>query len=222
MLNRRRPRGLSIVELMVGVAVGMLVVGGALSLFARNVSGSRQLLLEARLNQDLRAAMDLVTRDLRRAGYWGNAIQGTLAAGASASAPQNPYAAVDTSTTNQVTYEFSQATENDAVDDTERFGFRLNGGALEMQSSNGNWTSITDPSTITIDSFAITPTVTTLPLGYLCPKTCGAGTPNCPTVSVRSIALLVQGTSVKDSSIVRTLRSTVRLRNDSLAGSCPA
>ncbi|MBI5258736.1 MAG: prepilin-type N-terminal cleavage/methylation domain-containing protein [Burkholderiales bacterium] len=214
-------RGLSLVELMVGVTVGMVVAGGALTLFARNLGGSRQLLLETRLNQDLRAAADLVTRDLRRAGYWGNAILGTKAIGATAVTAQNPYRTVATPSGSEIAYEFSQGTENDTLDAGENFGFRLDNGALQMQSTTGTWTSLTDNTAVTITAFAITPTVTTLDLGYLCPKACGAGTPNCPTVTVRSYAVLLRGQSVKDSSVVRSLRSNVRLRNDALAGQCP-
>lgn len=215
-------RGLSIVEMLVGVAVGMVVLGGALTLFARNLGGSRQLLLETRLNQDLRAAADLVTRDLRRAGYWGNAIQGTLAIGTSAVTAQNPYRSVTTPSGSEIAYEFSQGTENDLLDTGETFGFRLNNGALQMQSAAGTWTSLTDNTAVNITGFTITPTVTTLSLGYLCPKTCGAGTPNCPTVAVRSYAVTLQGQSVKDANVVRSLRSVVRVRNDELAGQCPA
>ena len=62
-------RGLSIVELMVGIAVGMFLVAGAVTMFVGNLTSSRQLLVEARVNQDLRATVDLISRDLRRAGY---------------------------------------------------------------------------------------------------------------------------------------------------------
>ena len=78
--SRRQPtgrqRGLSLVEMMVGLTVGLFITGAAL-LAAVNATGeNRRLMLEARLLQDLRATMDLVTRSLRRAGYWGNAQAG--------------------------------------------------------------------------------------------------------------------------------------------------
>ena len=76
MLNTRRhrgQRGLSIVELLIGLAIGLFIVGGAIKLFVDNLTNNRRLLLETRVNQDLRAAADLIARDLRRAGYWRNA-----------------------------------------------------------------------------------------------------------------------------------------------------
>ena len=79
-------RGLSIIELMVGLTLGMVVVIGGISLFVSNATTSRQLNLETRVNQDLRAAVDLIARDLRRAGYWGESLRGTVAT----SAPTRP------------------------------------------------------------------------------------------------------------------------------------
>ena len=55
---------------MIGLALGLFVVGGGLLMLAGFTDENRRLLLETRLNQDLRAASDVVTRDLRRAGYW--------------------------------------------------------------------------------------------------------------------------------------------------------
>ena len=65
---RRAQRGLSLVELMVGVAVGLFVVAGASFVVATQLGDNRRLLLETQIQQDLRATMDIITRELRRAG----------------------------------------------------------------------------------------------------------------------------------------------------------
>jgi prepilin peptidase dependent protein B len=215
------PRGLSLIELLVGVAVSLIVVGGAIGLFVNNLVSSRQLLAETRLNQDLRATVDLLTRDLRRAGYWGNAISGTQAIGAGAATTQNPYSTVTPVSASEISYGFSRGAENNALDANEQFGLRLSNGAIQMQSGSGAWVDLTDTRSITITGFTITPTTTTLPLGHLCPKVCAVGAPNCPTVTVRNYAVLVQGQSVNDPSLQRSLRSDLRVRNDRLAGACP-
>ena len=218
-------RGLSVVELMVGVAVGMLVVAGALSLSARNLANSHRLLAETRFNQDLRAAVDLITRDLRRAAYWGDAISGTQAIGATATTAQNPYATITASSSNGFSYRFSRdATENNALDGNEQFGFRVQNGALQMQRDADGWRDVTDTGILVIaaEGLVITPAVTVLPLGHLCPRTCAAGTPNCPTATVRSYAVTLTAMSAVDPTVSRSLQTTVRLRNDQLAGRCPA
>lgn len=227
MLNAGRPRararGFSIVELLVGVAIGLIVTSSTVVLSSRSMASSRQLLAEIRVNQDLRAVADLVTRDLRRAGYWGNAILGTQTTATGSVAASNPYAAVSTGVAGAVTYAFTRdATENNALDGSEQFGFRLQSGRVEMQTAQGAWQAVTDPDVLTITAFTITPAMTTLALGHLCPTTCAPGAPNCPTVTVRRIDLLLRGQSVRDAALTRELRSSVRLRNDEFAGACPA
>ena len=222
---RRGPvvRGLSLVELMVGLVVSMIVVGGAISMMVRMQTTTWRLLYETRLNQDLRAAADVVARDLRRGAFWGNAIQGTLAVGAGSSVAQNPYAGLGNSSTDGVSYRFSRdVTENNLLDDAERFGFRLQGGVLQMQTSRDVWQDLTDDKNLRVTALTITPTLTSLPLGSICSKPCAAGTPNCPVSTVRSLAVTLTGQSVRDSAMVRSTNLTVRLRNDESAGRCPA
>jgi type IV pilus assembly protein PilW len=225
-LHRGGPaaRGLSIMELLIGIAVGMIVISGAAMLFARNLSGSKLLLAESRLNEDLRNAADLLTRDLRRAGYWGNAIKGTQAIGAGAITTANPYSD-STASAQQVDYRFSREVdvpENDALDpSSEQFGFRLHDKAIQMQVGTDNWSDITDKTSVEITTFTVTPTVTSVSLGDACPNACLPGQPNCPTATVRSYAVLLHGVSVRDSGLQRTLRSTVRVRNDQVSGTCP-
>ena len=91
--SRRRQRGLSLVELMTGTALGLFIASGAISLFAGQLGSARRLMLEARVQQDLRSAADLMTRELRRSGYWGAAESGVWHGGAVAVAT-NPYTAV--------------------------------------------------------------------------------------------------------------------------------
>jgi type IV pilus assembly protein PilW len=216
----RRQRGLSIVELLIGAAVGMVVVGGAAMLTAKNLYGSRLMMAEARLNEDLRNAADLLTRDLRRATYWGNAVSGTIAVGGTSATPRNPYSAASAPSSQEVSYGFSR--EASADDDAEeKFGFRLNDDAVQM-NNGGTWVDITDKTSVRITKFSISPTESTISLGQYCATVCTAGSANCPQMVVRTYAMLLEGTSVRDSDIKRSLRSSVRVRNDSVSGNCPA
>ncbi|MEJ6000289.1 PilW family protein [Paucibacter soli] len=232
--QRARPeRGISLVELMIGLAVGLMVTAGAISLFATNVSQSRRVVANARVEQDLRNIADLITRDLRRAGYWGNAIKGTLAVGAGAAAASNPYASVapaSSATDGQIVYSFSRDADNasdalkDAKSDAEIFGFRRNSedGTVEMQTGKDTWKKLNDPNYTTITALSLSDaSPASIPLGYRCPTNCAAGTPNCPEVKVRRYDLVLTGRSVLDSTVVRTLRTSVRLRNDQMSGQCP-
>src|SRR5512144_2858741 len=87
--TRPNQRGTTIVEMMVGLAVGLFVVLAGAGMLATFTNADRRMLLETRLLQDLRAASDVITRDIRRAGYWANASTGVwVGPGAP---PQNPY-----------------------------------------------------------------------------------------------------------------------------------
>lgn len=70
MLSRSpNQRGVTLVELLVGIAVGMLVVVGSIAIYVGTSKAGREIILANRYNQDMRAVMDIMVADLRRAGY---------------------------------------------------------------------------------------------------------------------------------------------------------
>ncbi len=62
--------GFSIVELMVGVTVGLLVVSTVVAIYGVVAKSGAEILGSAKLNEELRAAMDMMVGDIRRAGVW--------------------------------------------------------------------------------------------------------------------------------------------------------
>ncbi len=216
--------GLSLVELMIGLGVGLFISAAAGTLLASHVRENRSLLLEARLMQDLSTAADMITRDLRRAGYWAGALSGVWLAGTTATRP-NPYAAVTPSAaaSDAVSFRYSRdSSENNTVDSNEEFGFRLRNGTIEMLLGSGGWQALTDLGTLTVTTFSVTPGVERIDLQTTCSKPCPAGSTTCPPrQEVRSLAVLITGRSATDALVSRSVRSQVRLRNDSLTGACP-
>lgn len=71
---QRGQRGLSLIEMMVSMTIGMIVVSGALYLAAGSMAASRDNIRMSFLNQELRNVMSLMTNDLRRASSWGAAL----------------------------------------------------------------------------------------------------------------------------------------------------
>ena len=219
----RSQRGLSIVELLVGTVIALFIAAAGATLLVGHLRENRALLLEARLMQDLRTAADLVSRDLRRAGHWGAAADGVWVAGA-ASVAVNPYAAVApaAAASDAASFRYSRdAHENGVVDSNEQFGFRLRNGAIDIQLGAGNWQSLTDAGTLTITQFSVTPTVQALSLDSFCATPCPPGAGACPPrQQVRSFTLVIGGRRAGDSSVTRSVRSAVRLRNDAVVGAC--
>ena len=223
MTPRNAQRGLSIVELMVGVVIALFIAAAGAALLASHLRENRALLLEARLMQDLRTAADVVSRDLRRAGHWGAAIDGVWADGAS-SVTANPYAALApmAAASDAASFRYSRdAIEYHLVDPNEQFGFRLRNGAIELQLGAGNWQALTDAGTLMITQFTVTPTVQNVSLEAFCAVPCPPASVACsPQQQVRSLALAITGRLVADASVKRSLHSSVRLRNDVVVGAC--
>ena len=68
--GRARQAGVTLTALLVGLAVGSLVLTATLSTYLMISEGARDTLAVAHLNQELRAALDVMHQDIRRAGFW--------------------------------------------------------------------------------------------------------------------------------------------------------
>ncbi len=214
--------GISLVELLVGVAIGLLIIAGGLVFMTGSWLEHRSLLLEGRLMQDLRTAADLIIRDVRRSGYWGASETGVWSPGTSAVA-SNPYD-LFTATANSLAFRYSRdGVENDLVDTNEHFGLRLRSGVIELQLGRGNWQALTDGATVTVTALTVVPTTQWVSLEESCPVACPASASACPPrLAVRDVALEISGHAVADPQVLRTVRSAARLRNDLVVGACPA
>lgn len=69
-----RQTGFGLVELMIGLLVGMIVVAAAGSILTTTLTSSNDSIKMARLDQELRQVMTMVARDLRRASAWDGAV----------------------------------------------------------------------------------------------------------------------------------------------------
>lgn len=208
----RAQRGLSLVELMVGITVGLFVVAAATSLVANQLTDNRKLLVETQVQQDLRASMDIITRQLRRAGALNMAFaQGGLASPSGAGGAKNDFATVTPSAgaSTVVDFEFYR---NEA--EQGPYGFKLEGTVIKTRVVDGGWQDLTDSNTLKITAFSVTPkNVSSIALP--CPKLCPDGTTNCwPTLEVRDFVVSITGEAKNDATVQRSISSEVRLRND--------
>src|SRR5262245_36625549 len=177
-VSRHRQAGLSMVELLVGVAIGLFVVAGATMAVSNQLGDNRRMTLETQIQQDLRAAADVIARDLRRSGYWARAQDGVWHAGAVAVAA-NPYTAMTPASgvASAVQFGYSRGVENNALDANDEAGFRLVGGAIQMRTG-GQWQTLTDNTTLRVTDFRVTLTSQDVPLA--CFNPCPVGAVACP------------------------------------------
>jgi type IV pilus assembly protein PilW len=147
--SSHKQSGLTFVEVLVGMAVGVIVIGGGITIYASSVRGGNEALLSSKLNQEIGALMHVMTNDIRRAGYWGTAMNGQP--------DQNPFnlpgatslVVIDDMNNNAIqaatgqgscityAYDATYLPGNVAgtVETTDLFGFRLNGTVVQMRQT---------------------------------------------------------------------------------------
>ncbi len=209
-------RGLSLVELMIGITIGLIVLLAVTSLYVTTVRGSSDTLRIARLNQDLRTVVELMRNDIRRAGYWANATSDL-----DSSSNNNPFMAagadVDASTAGCILFTYDSqgdSTLDDGSSSTvnDRFGFKHNatdgtvetrtGGTGSLSCSGGNWEAMTDPNLVEITALTFTLTTSNISL------TSGN------SIDKRDVVINITGRLRNDTAVTRSLSETVRIRND--------
>ncbi len=185
--------GISLVELLVGLAIGLIVIATALYAVTQHLRENKRLLVEARLMQDLRTAAELIARDLRRAGHI--AVTPTGVAFSYANLP---------------------ATQ-------PQLAYQLRNGVIEMRIGEGAWQAMTDRQIMQVTALDMTPNIQETDLSGLCTAPCAADDDNCPPRQLRrSVSIRIEAILPGEASLVRDIRSTVRLRHDAIIGACPA
>ncbi len=222
--GRRHQAGLSLVELMVGVAIGLIIVAAAAMVASTQLTDNRRLMLETQLQQDLRATSDIIARELRRHGRLTEEKTGpppgsldTLDS-AVGSVPtiikveHNDWAPDLTSPGNRVNFNYT--TDQQA---SPSFGFELVSPPGVIRTTlPGTTQDLTDVNVMKVTAFSVnilpaTATSITLP----CPALCTDGTTDCwPPLRVRDVEIVIQAEARTDARVKREMRSRVRVRAD--------
>jgi len=146
---RKRQSGVTIVELLIGLAVGILVVGGAITMYVSSLRASNETLRSSKLNQEVAALMSVIVNDVRRAGYWESASPGEYNLNPFSQVNATSLAVIDDMASDIVQGATGQGTclvyAYDAtylpgntpgtVESADLFGFRLNGTVVQMRQT---------------------------------------------------------------------------------------
>jgi type IV pilus assembly protein PilW len=209
----RRQRGLSVVEMMVGIAVGLFIVAAASMLVSSQLTSNRRLLLDTQLQQDLRATADIVARELRRAGAQSDLqAQQSIWYPGTTGVSTNTWSANVTPSTgspSQTDFQYQRA----ATVLQNRFVLNTSTHVISTLIG-GNLQDLTDGNVLKVTGFTVTPQ-NGAAIQIPCPNDCPGGGNACwPTVTVREFVVVIDGESLTDASIQRSVRMHVRLRND--------
>lgn len=232
MIPVRLQKGLSLVEMMVGLTVGLLILAATLAMYLSASRGGRDTLNAAKLNMELRGAMDVMVEEIRRAGAGGSGATNPFA---------NPGSTDLSVSQNGSCIEFAYDADGNGqlatAEPFEFFGFRVQGGALWMRNggagnvgacANGAWERLTDPAHVTIQRVGNAPYFA---ITYQCMNTAtgNAGTGRCVAgnavfddaaggtmvnlLELREVAINIGGQLVNDPAMRMSLSQRVLVRN---------
>lgn len=235
-VSRSHARGMGLVELMVGITVGLFIVAAAATMLVYQIGEHRRLQLEAQIQQDMRGVATSIIHDLRVVGYRGavqNQIWSPRGNTALPYAPATtPYADttpfVTTIGASELDFRYSPLgsynTATAMVFDlsSEQFGFKRDGDTIKYQSGASGWVDITDSTILKITNFTIDYDMQEIDMSEYCELPCSSGASNCPPKQqVATFHIKISATAVHDPSIVRNQEFTTRVRNDRITGNCP-
>ena len=167
-----RSAGFTLIELMVSLVLGLVVIGGVMGVFISTYQANAQNIKAIRLNEEMRAVMSMITRDVRRAGVRALAWQPSLLGS------PNPFSTATLwSITNMsgaparscILLAYSITNDNGAAPQN-RYGYRLNRNTGSVEAYNhtalgdwscdgNNWQPLTDSSIAWIQTLQFTQTL---------------------------------------------------------------
>jgi len=225
--------GASLMEVMVAMSISLVVTASMIALMANSLSTTARVVKMTKLTDDLRVAMQMMTRDVRRSSYNANSMfcyanENCATDGAIVAAGDITFADIDGDTVNDCfTFLMDRDHDGDSTED-DAGGFRRvtagGVGVVEMWTGGANpdcdaaagaagWVQITDPDETDVFAFSIDDDDEDLSYTVVIQDD-GAG--NTLSQRVRKIRMNLQGRLVADETIVRRVEDVISVRNDLL------
>lgn len=148
-MRHQAQRGETLVGLLVGLAVGLLVLAAATGMLGQLFRAQRLSLQDSHAQQDLQWAIELIARELSNAQYVANAWRSRSPRACSdpfCDGPEDLRVA-----SNRLDFSLDR-NHNGTQDNDECTGLRLNAGALQLRTACNPevWTPLTDTSVLRV------------------------------------------------------------------------
>ncbi|MBE0440270.1 MAG: prepilin-type N-terminal cleavage/methylation domain-containing protein [Gammaproteobacteria bacterium] len=195
MTRYKKQAGITLIEMMIALILGLLVSSAIIAIFISNIKSSSENIRMIQLNQELRTVMNFMSDELKRAGYSAD--------------PQNSDFIKDykTPTPDCILYSYDVDLNGWQTSD-ERFGFKLDGAVIKWINNRGDmtncdagtWQPLTDIDTANITAFTLIPTAV---------ETASS------TLFVQNLEIELTGEiSLNPGTASRTIVETIRVRNE--------
>jgi prepilin peptidase dependent protein B len=219
--------GYTLIEIMIALLIGVVIISATITIYVNTVKGSTDTINSARLNYDLESVMSLMINDIRRAGYWGDAVDG-------ADSSTNPFttgtANIQIPTTGCILYSYD-ADDDGTPNNGEYYGFKLDDAAIKIRTSDtaetttdctgSGWSTLTVEEAVDVTALTFTMTynclnvTTDLSYNTACSAVTAANLASgAKAVESRQIDIALSGQLVSDPDFKKTLSGTVKVRND--------
>ena len=222
--------GVTLIELMIAMSISLVVSLAMVTLMANTLGTSTRTIGMAKLSAELRAAMQIMSRDVRRANYHANFAKCFANLDCRTTLEDNDGDAsayiksITVQNGNCFFYWFDRNSDGviaNTADDFDEVGafrrFVIGGvGVIQMTTdreaapscTTGNyWTAITDPNLIDVTAFQVNNA-----LSYT-----DTITGDNATQTIDKINMSITAELIGDDSITRTIRDIIRVRNDIFA-----
>lgn len=215
----RLQTGVTLMEAMISLALGLVVTTAMVTLMGNTMGSATRIIEMSQLTDELRTAMSMMSRDVRRANYNTNAIYcyANVDCGVDGSASQ--YDDITITGGSCFVFGLDRDWNGDATDDGPG-GFRrattgdvgviemwTGDGAPNCGSVGGDWLPVTDPDFVDITEFGVDD-AGSFENAIAQP---GGGT---LTQRTRQINLQIEGRLILDNGITRRIEDTINIRNN--------
>lgn len=210
--------GVILVELLVGMAVGLVVIGAVFTLMVNTLHASSTNVEYSQVAQSLRSAMEIISRDLRRAGAIAD-VQSCYAQQACNSSHKDVTYFASNGQNNCVIFSLDRNLDGIA-DSRDWAGFRygtlpgvievkVSGAAGDDDCTDGTWVALTDPDVVNVTTFSLD---TSPSYSFLVSQDSATGTQS--LLEVRKVSVGISG-ELASGGGSQTINEIVRIRNDS-------
>jgi type II secretory pathway component PulJ len=220
-LAARNSRGYSLMELLVATSLSLVVTMTMIGLMSNSLASTSRVVKMTKLTDDMRVALQMMTRDVRRSNYTADAVLCFA----------NPDCAVDGTITwsgdvaiseegDCFVFQLDRDFDGDMTENAAGAFRRTlqNGvGAMEMWvgesvpacgSNDVNWVLVTDPNDIEITAFSVDDALSYSEVIW------DDGEGNQFQQKVRKLRFRISGQLTADAHITRDIEDVIKLRNN--------
>jgi len=214
-----RQRGFSLMETMIALSLSMVVTSAMVMLMGNSMGAASRIIEMSQLTDELRNAMRMMSRDVRRANFSANSIYcyGNSDCGSDGSASQ--YADIAITDGDCFIYGLDRNWDGNAASD-DAGGFRrvtangvgvieiwVGGAAPVCSGTSEDWLAVTDPNVVDVTSFNVDD-------GLSSSASVAGGSGSTLTKRTREIQMQLEGRLVIDHKITRRIEDRITVRND--------